>query len=62
MRKASARHILVETRSQCEAIKSELENGADFAGMAQQHSLCPSGEQGGDLARISHQAAAHYQE
>jgi peptidyl-prolyl cis-trans isomerase C len=52
MRKATARHILVETQAQCEAIKSDIEKGADFADMAQQHSLCPSGEQGGDLGEF----------
>ena len=52
MRKATARHILVETTAQCDTIKSEIENGADFAEMAKQHSLCPSGEQGGDLGEF----------
>ena len=47
MRKASARHILVESETQCETIKSEIENGADFADMAKQHSQCPSCQQVG---------------
>ena len=52
MRKATARHILVETRDQCENIKSQIANGADFADMAQKFSLCPSGQQGGDLGEF----------
>ena len=52
MRKATARHILVETRDQCEELKSKIENGAEFADIAQQFSLCPSGQQGGDLGEF----------
>lgn len=52
MRRATARHILVETQQQCEEIKSQLSNGADFADLAKQFSLCPSGEQGGDLGEF----------
>ena len=52
MRKASARHILVETRDQCEQLLSEIKNGASFEDIAKQHSLCPSGEQGGELGEF----------
>lgn len=31
------------------ALKAELANGSDFAGLARTHSDCPSGEEGGDL-------------
>ena len=50
---ATARHILVETKEQCENIKKEIEAGADFADMAREYSQCPSGQQGGDLGRFS---------
>ena len=46
---ASARHILVADQAQCEALKAEIEAGADFAEVAKQHSTCPSGKSGGDL-------------
>lgn len=49
---ASARHILVDTEAQCSALKQEIENGADFADIAKQHSTCPSGSQGGNLGEF----------
>jgi len=52
MPKASARHILVESESKCESLKKDIEAGADFAEVAIQHSLCPSGAQGGDLGEF----------
>ncbi len=48
-RTATARHLLVADGDQCEALKAEIENGADFAEVAKQHSTCPSGKSGGDL-------------
>jgi len=49
---ASARHILVADKKQCEQLKSDIENGADFADLARQHSTCPSGKKGGDLGQF----------
>lgn len=44
-----ARHILVETQEQAQAIKAELDGGADFVTLAQERSTGPSGPDGGDL-------------
>ena len=52
MKKASARHILVSTEQECEDIRTQIENGADFAEMARKHSQCPSGQQGGNLGEF----------
>ncbi|MBB3232730.1 peptidylprolyl isomerase [Halomonas stenophila] len=49
MAQASARHILVSSEQQCQALKAEIEGGRDFAEVAREHSQCPSGQQGGDL-------------
>lgn len=49
---ASARHILVETKEQCEDLKAQIEQGADFADLARQYSNCPSGAQGGELGEF----------
>lgn len=53
MAKAAARHILVRTKQECEALKKQIEAGADFAALAQKHSQCPSGKQGGALGTFS---------
>ena len=52
MARARARHILVETEEACQQLKEQIEAGADFGEMAQQHSQCPSGKQGGDLGEF----------
>ncbi|ATJ82315.1 peptidylprolyl isomerase [Halomonas beimenensis] len=49
MTQATARHILVDSEAQCQALKAEIENGRDFAEVAREHSRCPSGQQGGEL-------------
>lgn len=53
MPKATARHILVDTEEKCQDLKKQLENGADFGALAQEHSKCPSGRSGGDLGEFS---------
>ena len=49
MPSAQARHILVSTEDAANALKSQIEGGADFADLASEHSECPSGKRGGDL-------------
>ncbi|SET68436.1 peptidylprolyl isomerase [Oceanicella actignis] len=44
-----ARHILVKTKEEAEAVRKELLDGADFAELAKTRSTGPSGPRGGDL-------------
>jgi peptidyl-prolyl cis-trans isomerase C len=52
MARAQARHILVETEVECNDLKQQISDGADFAELAKQHSKCPSGQSGGDLGEF----------
>ncbi|MEW2918703.1 peptidylprolyl isomerase [Ruegeria sp. ANG10] len=45
----NASHILVETEDEAKDIKAQLDDGADFAEMAKEHSTGPSGPNGGEL-------------
>lgn len=49
MVQATARHLLVSSEEQCQALKQQIIDGADFAQIARAHSSCPSGSQGGEL-------------
>ena len=53
MAQATARHILVSSEEECNNLKQQIIDGADFAEMASAHSQCPSGRQGGDLGSFS---------
>lgn len=48
-----ARHILVETEESAQDLIGQLDGGADFAELAQEHSTGPSSAQGGDLGYFS---------
>ncbi len=44
-----ARHILVKTKEEAEAVIKELDGGGDFVKLAKEKSTGPSGPRGGDL-------------
>lgn len=44
-----ASHILVETEAEAISLKEEILSGKMFEDVAAEHSLCPSGANGGDL-------------
>ena len=44
-----ARHILLESPEEANAVIEELRGGADFAALAEEHSTGPTGPDGGDL-------------
>ena len=48
-REFNAAHILLETEEEARALRAELEEGADFAELAREHSTGPTGPGGGDL-------------
>jgi len=44
-----ASHILIDSKSEADLIKSKIDNGECFETLAKKYSKCPSGENGGDL-------------
>lgn len=44
-----ASHILVKTEQEAKDLYNEIKNGKSFAEVAQEKSLCPSGQNSGDL-------------
>ncbi|ORM39294.1 peptidylprolyl isomerase [Francisella endosymbiont of Ornithodoros moubata] len=52
--KASGRHLLVQSESECQQIKKDITEGKiTLEKAARKHSLCPSGARGGDLGTFS---------
>ena len=52
MPRATARHILVASEEVCAELKTQIEAGASFAELAEKHSTCPSGQEGGNLGQF----------
>ena len=52
--RSTATRSKAEAQREIEAIKAQLDGGADFATLAKQCSDCPSAEDGGDLGSFGH--------
>ena len=50
--RATARHILVDSKEVAAALKEDIEGGADFGDVAREHSSCPSNRDGGSLGEF----------
>jgi peptidyl-prolyl cis-trans isomerase C len=50
--RVKASHILVPTLNEAVTLKAKIDLGESFAQLAQQHSKCPSGRNGGDLGEF----------
>lgn len=50
-----ARHILLESEEEAREVIAQLDEGADFAALAEEHSTGPSAAQGGDLGYFTGQ-------
>ncbi|MCX4243060.1 peptidylprolyl isomerase [Paraliomyxa miuraensis] len=50
--RSSATRSKEEAQQQIQAIHGQLQQGGDFAGLARQHSDCPSSAKGGDLGQF----------
>ncbi len=56
VREVRSSHILVKTRPEAVKIKKQIENGEiTFEEAAREYSLCPSGQNGGDLGFFTRQ-------
>lgn len=44
-----ASHILVQTKEEADKLREEIVAGKSFEEAAKEYSLCPSGQEGGDL-------------
>ena len=49
-----AEHILVKTAVEAQQIKKAIDEGGDFEYYARAYSICPSGQNGGDLGYFGH--------